>query len=128
MINRIQQSCSCIIEFIKIVAKKEIKCSASLVFYLFFPTRLINSIKDEHSCKILYAFIIWMRTDVDPDQLASAYLCPLKDIRSLCPPVATARSGFNQFALFLKRVLTSEAGWHTVRVLCRIWYARLMKL
>ena len=26
----------------------------SLTFYLFFPTRLINSIKHEHSCKILY--------------------------------------------------------------------------
>ena len=30
------------------------KCSASLAFYLFSPTRLINSIKHEHSCKILY--------------------------------------------------------------------------
>ena len=49
MINRIQYSCSCIIEFIKLVA--------SLAFYLFSPTRLINSIKHEHSCKILY--IIW---------------------------------------------------------------------
>ena len=28
--------------------------SASLAFYLFFPTRLINSIKHWHSCKILY--------------------------------------------------------------------------
>ena len=27
---------------------------ASLAFYLFSPTRLINSIKHEHSCKILY--------------------------------------------------------------------------
>ena len=34
--------------------EKEIKCSASLAFYLFSPTRLINSIKHEHSCKILY--------------------------------------------------------------------------
>ena len=30
------------------------KCSASLAFHLFSPTRLINSIKHEHSCKILY--------------------------------------------------------------------------
>ena len=30
------------------------KCSASLAFDLFSPTRLINSIKHEHSCKILY--------------------------------------------------------------------------
>ena len=27
---------------------------ASLAFYFFSPTRLINSIKHEHSCKILY--------------------------------------------------------------------------
>ena len=30
------------------------KCSASLAFNLFSPTCLINSIKQEHSCKILY--------------------------------------------------------------------------
>ena len=42
-------------EFIKLVAKK-IKCSASLAFYLFSPSCLINSIKHEHSCKILYVF------------------------------------------------------------------------
>ena len=30
------------------------KCSASLAFYLFSPTRLINSIKHEHSCKVLF--------------------------------------------------------------------------
>ena len=40
--------------------EKEIKCSASLAFYLFSSTRLINSIKHEHSCKILYIFN-WMR-------------------------------------------------------------------
>ena len=34
--------------------QKEIKCSASLAFYLFSPTRLINSVKHEHSCKVLY--------------------------------------------------------------------------
>ena len=34
--------------------EKEIKCSASLAFYLFSSTRWINSIKHEHSCKILY--------------------------------------------------------------------------
>ena len=28
--------------------------SASLAFYLFSPTRLINSIKNEHPCKIIY--------------------------------------------------------------------------
>ena len=42
------------------------KFSASLAFFLFFPTCLINSIKHEHSCKILYLqsqslswFITW---------------------------------------------------------------------
>ena len=30
--------------------EKEIKCEACRAFYLFFPTRLINSIKHEHSC------------------------------------------------------------------------------
>ena len=34
--------------------RKRDKCSASLAFYLFPQTRLINSIEDEHSCKILY--------------------------------------------------------------------------
>ena len=34
--------------------KKRKKCSASLAFYLFSPTCLINSIKHEPSCKILY--------------------------------------------------------------------------
>ena len=31
-----------------------IKCSANLAFYPFFSTLLINSVKHEHSCKILY--------------------------------------------------------------------------
>ena len=31
-----------------------IKCSTSLAFYLLFSTRLINSIKPESSCKILF--------------------------------------------------------------------------
>ena len=33
-----------------------IKCSASLAFYLFSPTRLINSINHEHSCTTLCIF------------------------------------------------------------------------
>ena len=36
--------------------RKVIKCSASLAFYHFSPTRLINLIKHEHSLKILYVF------------------------------------------------------------------------
>ena len=34
--------------------KDKMKCSASLAFYRFSLTRLINSIKHEHSCKIFY--------------------------------------------------------------------------
>ena len=33
---------------------KKIKWSASFTFYLFIPTRLMNSIKHEHSCSIFY--------------------------------------------------------------------------
>ena len=37
-----------------------------LAFYLFFPTRLINSIKYEHSSKILYDILqVKYRCDVD---------------------------------------------------------------
>ena len=43
---------------IKLVAKKGIKCSASLVFHLFSPTRLMNSIKHEHSCKGFYIILM----------------------------------------------------------------------
>ena len=43
MMHRIEHPCSFFSEFIKLVAKK-MKCSASLAFYLFYPTRLINSI------------------------------------------------------------------------------------
>ena len=44
------------IEFIKLVAQKEIKCLTILAFYLFSLTSFINSIKHEHSCKILYLY------------------------------------------------------------------------
>ena len=33
---------------------KEIKCEACRAFYLFFATSLINSIRQEHECKILF--------------------------------------------------------------------------
>ena len=58
MINRIEHSCSCIIEFIKLI-QKELKCSASLAFYLFSASRLMNSIQKEHSCKILYLMVVY---------------------------------------------------------------------
>ena len=54
------------LEFIKLVAKKVIKCLASLTFYHFSPTHLINSIKHEHSCKIpnIKIWAIWRETQV----------------------------------------------------------------
>ena len=54
MINRILHSCSCIIEFIKLVGEKPIRCSAEPRILSFPSTRLINSIVHEHSYKILY--------------------------------------------------------------------------
>ena len=48
--------------------EKEIKCSASLAFYLFNPTRLINSIKHEHSFKILYSFNIILSCALFPSK------------------------------------------------------------
>ena len=42
--------CSCLIELIKLVGEKEIKCEACREFYLFFATSVINSIKNEHKC------------------------------------------------------------------------------
>ena len=38
---------------------KEVKCEACRAFYLFFAMSLINSIKYEHSCKILYLTLIF---------------------------------------------------------------------
>ena len=56
VIKRTYYVCSSIIEFIKFVEKKAIKCLARLAFYRFSSTRLINSIKNWHSCKILYIY------------------------------------------------------------------------
>ena len=50
----IDHLCSRIIEFIKLVEKKRWNARQALHFYLFRPTRLIDSIKHEHSWKILY--------------------------------------------------------------------------
>ena len=43
-----------------------IKCWTSLTFYLFFATCLINSIKHEHSCKILYLIHLKLKIDQCP--------------------------------------------------------------
>ena len=43
---------------IKLVAEKEIKCSASLAFYHFSPTCSIHSIIQEQSCKMLYVTLV----------------------------------------------------------------------
>ena len=52
--NRIKHLCACIIEFINFFAKKPLTFSASLAFNRFSSTHLINSMKHEYSCKILY--------------------------------------------------------------------------
>ena len=39
--------------------EKDINCLASLSFYHFSPTHLINSIKHEHLCKILYVVLFF---------------------------------------------------------------------
>ena len=51
MIKRIYHSYSCIIKFNEPCFEKR-KCSASLALYRCFSTRLINSIKHEHTCTI----------------------------------------------------------------------------
>ena len=43
-----------IFEFIKLAAKMRKNARQASHFYLFSPTCLVNSIKLEHSCKILY--------------------------------------------------------------------------
>ena len=58
MININLHSCSCIIDFIKLVANREVKCSANLPFYLYSSTCLINSIRHKHSYKILFASML----------------------------------------------------------------------
>ena len=69
-----------------------IKCLASIAFYHFFPTHLINSIKHEHSCKILYIYISYVininieqhiselvlkegRSGADPGFLKRGFIC-----------------------------------------------------
>ena len=55
--NRIQHLCSCIIEFIILVAKRD-KMLGKPCIYIFLPTYLINSIKHEHSCKFLFLLYV----------------------------------------------------------------------
>ena len=42
------------IEFIKRNDEKRQKCEACRAFYLFYATSLINSIIQEHECKIIF--------------------------------------------------------------------------
>ena len=68
--------------------EKEIKCSASLPFYLFSPTCLINSIKHEHWWKILFLMVLW---DCKMEQQNSQceYRHPIKHTRGffcMCEP------------------------------------------
>ena len=43
-----------LIEFIKQVGEKRLKCEACRAFYLFFAMSLINAIIQEHRCYILF--------------------------------------------------------------------------
>ena len=52
MINRIYHSYSCIIKFNEPCCEKEKMLGKPRIVSLFFPTRLINSIKHEHPCTI----------------------------------------------------------------------------
>ena len=54
MINIIKHCDLVLLNLLKLVAQKKIKFSASLAFYLFSPTRFINFVQHEQSCKILY--------------------------------------------------------------------------
>ena len=58
MINRILHSCSCIIEFIKLVGKP-IRCLAQPPILSFSTTRLINSIIHEQSVRSSM-YIAWL--------------------------------------------------------------------
>ena len=53
MINRILHLCSCISKFIKLVGKVN-KMLGTASHLIFSQNYLINSIIDEHSCKILF--------------------------------------------------------------------------
>ena len=55
--NRIKHSCSCSIEFIRLVAKSDKMRDKPRILSLS-PTRLINSILHEHSCRILYIIFL----------------------------------------------------------------------
>ena len=44
----------------KTCCEKEITCSTSITFYLFFTTRLFNLIKHEHPYKVLYLIVFLM--------------------------------------------------------------------
>ena len=50
ILYRIVHEYSCLIEFIKRVGEKEIKCEACRAFYRFFATSLVNSIMQEQEC------------------------------------------------------------------------------
>ena len=56
MINRILYSCSCIIEFIKLLGKTD-KMLGIASHLIFFPNSF-NKFNNEHSCKSLYLITI----------------------------------------------------------------------
>ena len=79
MINRILHSCSCIIEFIKLIGKKCQDARQSLASYLFPPTHLINSIIHEHLCSV-YSLV--------SDSVAVLFSSPIEKVTSFQLPEA----------------------------------------
>ena len=61
--NKILNLCFCIIEFIKLIAKKRYNAWQAWHFIFFPQLVLIKSIKHEHSCKIFYLYIIMCSLD-----------------------------------------------------------------
>ena len=55
--------------------KSRLLLSASLTFYLFSPTRLINSIKHEHSYKILYVDVLYLIQSSSNDWYNGSHRC-----------------------------------------------------
>ena len=60
MMNRILHSCSSIIEFLKLVGGKPIRCSAKPCILYFSPNSLEKIIIYEHEYKILYVHNVFL--------------------------------------------------------------------
>ena len=66
---------------------KEIKCEACRAFYRFFATSLINSIIQEHECKILFiiyhmTFKLFLNRIFGVKMLGSSHMRDIKNVIS----------------------------------------------